>query len=186
MDHQLTERAWDPRPDSGADLAPGADLAGAWASWAAAVALVTVADGRDDVGATVSACCPVSADPPLILVSLMSGSYPAELFGRAAEPVTRFAVTLLSAGQRMLAGRFAAAGRPGARLVLDDVPHQRGQDSGALIADGGLAALECAAQQVVPAGDHLLVIARVTGVPYAAGAGEPLIRFGGRYLRYRL
>jgi flavin reductase (DIM6/NTAB) family NADH-FMN oxidoreductase RutF len=165
---------------------PTPDLAGALASWAAAVTLLTVADERDDVGATVSAFCAVSADPPLVGVSLMAGSYPAELFGRAEEPVTRFAVTLLAAGQRVLAGRFAAAGRPGARLVLDDVPHQRGQDSGALIADGGLAALECAAQQVVPAGDHLLVIARVTGVPYAAGAGEPLIRFGGRYLRYRL
>ena len=68
----------------------------------------------------------MSADPPLVLVSLMSGSYPAELFGRAEEPVTRFAVTLLSAGQRVLAGRFAAAGRPGARLMLEDVPHRRG------------------------------------------------------------
>jgi flavin reductase (DIM6/NTAB) family NADH-FMN oxidoreductase RutF len=185
MDDQLTERGWGPRPASGTDLA-GADLAAVRACWAAAVTLVTIADGRDDVGATVSASSPVSQDPPLILVSLMAGSYPAELFGRAAEPVTRFAVTLLTAGQRMLAGRFAAAGRPGARLVLDDVPHRRGPDSGALIADGGLAALECAATQVVPAGDHLLVIARVTRVPYVAQTGEPLIRFGGRYLRYRL
>ena len=129
------------------------------------VTLVTVADGRDDVGATVSAFCPVSADPPLVLVSLMSGSYPAELFGRAEEPVTRFAVTLLSAGQRVLAGRFAAEGRPGARLMLDDVPHRRGPASGALIPEGGLAALECSAEQRIPAGDHLLLIARVTRCP---------------------
>jgi flavin reductase (DIM6/NTAB) family NADH-FMN oxidoreductase RutF len=143
---------------------------------------VTVADGRDDVGATVSACCPVSADPPLVLVSLMSGSYPAELFGRAEEPVTRFAVTLLSAGQRMLAGRFAAAGRPGARLMFDDVPYRRGPASGALIAEGGLAALECVARQVIPAGDHLLVIARVTDVAYVTDSGGPLIRFRRHYL----
>ena len=161
-----------------------ADLAAeARAAWAAAVTLLTAADGRDDVGATVSAFCPVSADPPLVLVSLMSGSYPAELFGRTEEPVTRFAVTLLSAGQRMLAGRFAASGRPGARLALDDVPHRRGPGSGALIADGGLAALECAVTQVIPAGDHLLVIARVTGVPYVSDSGNPLIRFRGHYLR---
>ena len=57
--------------------------------WAGAVTLVTVADGRDDIGATVSAFCPVSAEPPLVLVSLMSGSYPAELFSRPDEPVTR-------------------------------------------------------------------------------------------------
>ena len=171
---------------AGADPArahPGeGDLAGAWSSWAGAVTLVTVADGRDDVGATVSAFCPVSEDPPLVLVSLMAGSYPAELFGRAEEPVTRFAVTLLAAGQRVLAGRFAAAGRPGARLMLGDVPHQRGPVSGALIVEGGLAAIECAAEQRIPAGDHLLVIARVTDVPYVAGAGEPLIRFRRHYL----
>ncbi len=154
-----------------------------WASsWAGAVTLVTVADGRDDIGVTVSAFIPVSAEPALVLVSLMAGSYPAEVFGRAADPVTRFAVTLLAAGQRVLAGRFAASGRPGARLLLDDVPHRRGPDSGALIADGGLAALECAVHQLAGAGDHLLVLAQVTGVPYVAEAGPPLIRFRGRYL----
>jgi len=157
-------------------------VAGAWEAWAAAVTLVTAADGRDDIGTTVSAFCPVSADPPLVLVSLLAGSYPAELFGRAEEPVTRFAVTLLSAGQRMLAGRFAAAGRPGARLMLGDVPHQRGPACGALIPDGGLAALECSAERLIPAGDHLLVIARVTDVPYVTDAAEPLIRFRRHYL----
>jgi flavin reductase (DIM6/NTAB) family NADH-FMN oxidoreductase RutF len=151
-------------------------------SWVAGVTLVTAADGRDDVGATVSAFCPVSSDPPLVAVSLMAGSYPAELFGRAEEPVTRFAVVVLAAGQRMLAGRFAAAGRPGVRLMLGDMPHQRGPVSGALIVEGGLAALECEAEQVRPAGDHLLVIARITGVPYVGDGDEPLIRFRRRYL----
>jgi flavin reductase (DIM6/NTAB) family NADH-FMN oxidoreductase RutF len=174
------------RETSVTDVEAGADVTGAWAAWAGAVTLVTVADGRDDVGATVSAFCPVSAEPPLVLVSLMSGSYPAELFSRPDEPVTRFAVTLLSAGQRMLAGRFAAAGRPGARLMLDDVPHRRGVTSGALIADGGLAALECSAERLITAGDHTLVIAGITGVAYVAAAGEPLIRFRGHYLPVRL
>jgi flavin reductase (DIM6/NTAB) family NADH-FMN oxidoreductase RutF len=151
-------------------------------SWTAGVTLVTVADGRDDVGATVSAFCPVSEDPPLVVMSLMTGSYLAELFGRTEAPVTAFAVVFLAAGQRMLSGRFAAAGRPGARLMLDDVPHRRGPDSGALIVEAGLAALECSAEQVIPAGDHLLVIARVTGVPYVGDSGAPLIRFRRRYL----
>ena len=128
----MTERTGFPAP-------PTADLAGVRAAWAGAVTLVTVADGRDDIGATVSSFSPVSAEPPLVLVSLMSGSYPAELFSRPDEPVTRFAVTLLSAGQRVLAGRFAAAGRPAARLMLHDVPHRRGPDSGALIPEGSLA-----------------------------------------------
>lgn len=150
---------------------------------ASAVAMVTVADGRDDVGLTVSAFCPVSLEPPLILISLIRDSYPAELLGR----LDRFAVTVLAASQRRLAGRFAASGRPGARLLLDDVPHHRGQVSGALIADGGMAALECEVTQRVPAGDHLLVIARVLTAAVAAEPADPLIRFDGRYpaLAYR-
>jgi flavin reductase (DIM6/NTAB) family NADH-FMN oxidoreductase RutF len=150
-------------------------------SWVAGVTLLTVADGRDDVGVTVSAFCPVSADPPLVAVSLQARSYPAEVFGRDEEPVSRFAVTMLGAGQRVLAGRFAAAGRPGARLMVGDVPHHRGEASGALIVAGGLAALECAVSQVLWVGDHVLVVARVTNVPYVTDAVEPLIRFRRGY-----
>ena len=144
---------------------------------ASAVTLVTIADERDDVGVTVSAFCLVSMEPPLILISLIDQSYPAELLGR----LDRFAVTVLSAGQRVLAGRFAATGRPGARLLLEDVPHHRGSQSGALIPEGGLAAMECQVVSRVPAGDHLMVIARVLVVDGVSESGDPLIRFRGRY-----
>lgn len=150
------------------------DVRQAFESWAGAVTLLTIADGRDDIGATVSAFCPVSAEPPLVLVSLMTDSYPAEVLGRGG-PVP-FAVTLLAADQRMLAGRFAAEGRPAARLMLDDTPHSRGEMSRALIPSGGLGALECAVDQRIEAGDHLLVVARVTAVPYTTDSGSPLIR----------
>jgi flavin reductase (DIM6/NTAB) family NADH-FMN oxidoreductase RutF len=153
---------------------PYADALGAWA---AGVCLLTVADGRDDIGTTVSAFCPVSTEPPLVLVSLLADGYPAELLAR----LDHFAVTLLEAGQRQLAGRFAAAGRPGARLLLEGIPHQRGAASGALMPDEGLAALECSVAQRIPAGDHLLLVASVTSVPYVAPGGHPLVRFRGRY-----
>jgi flavin reductase (DIM6/NTAB) family NADH-FMN oxidoreductase RutF len=151
------------------------------AEFASGVTLVTVADGRDDVGTTVTAFCPVSGDPPLVLVSLIASSYPAELLGR----LDTFAVTILGAEQRALAGRFAVSGRPGARLLLDGVPHTRGELTGALIPADGLAALECEVTQRVEAGDHLLVIAEVLGVPYLTEGGQPLIRFRGRYPLYR-
>jgi flavin reductase (DIM6/NTAB) family NADH-FMN oxidoreductase RutF len=150
-------------------------------AWPGTVTLLTIADGRDDIGTTVSAFCPVSMDPPVVLASLIADSYPAEVLGRAG----LFSVTLLGSGQRMLAGRFAAAGRPGARLLLDGVPHQRGARSGALIPDGGLAALECEVTTRLPAGDHLLLLARVLAVPYVAESGDPLIRFRGGYLPAR-
>jgi flavin reductase (DIM6/NTAB) family NADH-FMN oxidoreductase RutF len=163
---------------SGSDPAPSG-YAEALGTWPGAVTLLTIADGRDDIGTTVSAFSPVSADPPLVMVSLMAESYPAEVLGRRAA----FAVTLLAASQRVLAGRFAAAGRPSARVLLANVPHRRGNCSGALIPEGGLAAFECEVSSTVQAGDHLLVIAAVTAVPYVAESGDPLIRFRGGYLR---
>jgi flavin reductase (DIM6/NTAB) family NADH-FMN oxidoreductase RutF len=151
----------------------------ALSSWSGAVTLLTIAEGRDDIGTTVSAFCPVSANPPTVLISLLESGYPAEVLGR----VDKFAVTLLSAAQRALAGRFAAAGRPGARLLLGNVPHERGEASGALIPSGGLAAFECQVTSRVPAADHVLFIGHVLAVPYIAESGDPLIRFRGGYLR---
>jgi len=154
-------------------------FADALSAWPGAVTLLTIADGRDDIGTTVSAFSPASIEPPLVLVSLLAESYPAEVLGRS----DAFAVTLLAAPQRALAGRFAAAGRPAARILLANVPHRRGGSSGALIPEGGLAAFECEVTTRVPAGDHTLFVASVAAVPYVAEAGEPLIRFRGGYLR---
>jgi flavin reductase (DIM6/NTAB) family NADH-FMN oxidoreductase RutF len=133
------------------------------------------------VGTTVSAFCPVSFDPPLVLVSLTADSYLAEVLSRPSLPAQQYAVTLLSAAQKMLAGQFAAAGRPSARLILEGVPHVRGESSGALIPLGGLTALECSVARRVPAGDHLLVVSSVAGVAYVTETGDPLVRFRGRY-----
>jgi flavin reductase (DIM6/NTAB) family NADH-FMN oxidoreductase RutF len=178
LDSSHPADAWP--PDGGAP-ASGAGRRAALSAWAAGVTLVTIADDRDDIGTTVSAFMPVSLDPPLAAVSLIADSYPAEVLSRPSFPAARFAVTLLSAAQKVIAGQFAAAGRPSARLILDAVPHARGAASGALIPSGGLAAVECSVARRVPAGDHLLVISAVENVVYVAEAGDPLIRFRGRY-----
>src|SRR5271156_4394151 len=109
--------------------APGNDFSSALSAWAAGVTLVTIADSGDDIGTTVAASMPVSFAPPMVLVSLIAGSYPAEVLSRPSLPAAQFAVTLLASSQKAVAGQFAAAGRPSARLILDAVPHTRGTDS---------------------------------------------------------
>jgi flavin reductase (DIM6/NTAB) family NADH-FMN oxidoreductase RutF len=147
------------------------------ATFATGVVVLTVKDGRDDLGTTVTGFMSVSIEPPLVLVSVASSSYLSEVLYRQ----DRWAATVLAAAQRALAGRFAAEGRPSARLLIASVPHHRGPHSEALIVEGGLAALECQTVQRIPAGDHVLFVASVTAIDYTEASGEPLIRVNRRY-----
>ncbi|WP_328589249.1 flavin reductase, partial [Actinomadura logoneensis] len=70
--------------------------------------MLTVRDGRDDLGTTVTSFMSVSLEPPMVLAGVASDGYLAEVLRRRP----RWAATVLSAEQRALAGRFAAAGRP--------------------------------------------------------------------------
>ena len=62
---------------------------------ATGVTVVTVADGRDDIGATVTAFGSVSADPAVISVNVDSSGYMAEVM----EEVGAFAVNVLGSSQ---------------------------------------------------------------------------------------
>lgn len=150
------------------------------ARFASGVTVVTVADGRDDVGSTVSAFASISADPAIIMISLSVDSYLTETVDRQ----DTFAVSLLGWQHRAVAGRFSAEGRPSARLLLANEPHQRGATSGALVVDSALAALECQVRQRVPAGDHVVYLADVTALVEVSGPSDattPLVRYRGRY-----
>ncbi|GAA2093482.1 flavin reductase family protein [Actinomadura alba] len=158
-------------------MIPPAEFTEAVAGFATGVVLVTVRDGRDDIGTTVTSFASVSLEPPMVLVGIADESYLSEVLHRQ----DHWAVTIVSAEQRALAGRFAAEGRPSARLLLASVPHHRGPRSGALIAEGGMAALECETRLRVPAGDHVLFVAEAMAVDYVEPARQPLVRVGGRY-----
>src|SRR3954453_18821265 len=95
-----------------------AEFAAAMGQYAAGVCLLTVQDGIDDVGTTVSAVMSVSAVPPLVAVGLATDWSPAELLGE----VGRCAVTVLAAEHAIVASRFSSAGRPSARHLLEAVP----------------------------------------------------------------
>ncbi|MFD0682871.1 flavin reductase family protein [Actinomadura fibrosa] len=167
---------------AGAGGATGSGAAGdfveAVSGFATGVVVLTVRDGRDDLGTTVTSFMSVSLEPPMVLAGVTSSSYLAEVLRRR----DRWAATVLGSGQRALAGRFAAEGRPSARLLLASEPHHRGALSGALVPDTGLAALECENRQVIEAGDHTLFVAEVLSADYISRTEKPLIRVNRRYL----
>ena len=154
-----------------------ATFAEALRQYAAGVCLLTVRDDIDDVGTTVSSVMSVSAQPPLVAVGLAAGGYPAEVL----EEVGRCALTVLAAEHAIVASRFSSAGRPRARHLLESVPWQRAEDSGGIVLEGGLAALDCRLERLVEAGDHVLALLEVVGVPVLDPAAPPLLRLRGRY-----
>ncbi|MEV5772771.1 flavin reductase family protein [Streptomyces antimycoticus] len=148
----------------------------------AGVVLVTAHDPEEgprgeDVGMTATAFMSVSLDPPLVMVSVRNGSRMDELLERQPH----WAVSVLSEGQRHIAGRFAMKGRISDRLLFEDMPVVRGEHTGAPLAVGALATLECHTEQRVTAGDHTLVVARVLDATTPATEGGPLTYFRGRY-----
>ena len=160
------------------------EFRGALARLAAGVVLITAQEppldenGRgEDVGMTATAFLSVSLDPPLVMVSVREGSRMDDLLDE--QPL--WAVSVLYESQRHVAGRFAMKGRISDRLLFADLPHTRGEASGAPLMGGALATLECRTEQRVPAGDHTLVIGRVLTATVPNADGGPLAYFRGRY-----
>ncbi|TDB91263.1 flavin reductase family protein [Actinomadura sp. 7K534] len=154
------------------------EFAEAIAGFATGVVVLTVRDGRDDLGTTVTAFMSVSLEPPMVLASVTTSSYLTEVLNRQ----DRWAATVLASGQRALAGRFAAEGRPSARILLASEPHHRGEHSEALVPESGVSAMECETRRRVEAGDHTLFIAEVLSTDYLARDRTPLVRANRRYL----
>jgi flavin reductase (DIM6/NTAB) family NADH-FMN oxidoreductase RutF len=158
------------------------DFRAAMTRLAAGVVLITAHDPDDgprgeDVGMTATAFMSVSLEPPLVLASVRIGSRMDELLER--QP--RWAVSVLSESQRHIAGRFAMRGRISDRLLFEDIAYYRGEYSDAPVLGGALAILECETEQRVPAGDHILVVARVLAARTPSAEGGPLTYFRGRY-----
>jgi flavin reductase (DIM6/NTAB) family NADH-FMN oxidoreductase RutF len=154
-----------------------ATFASALRQYAAGVCLLTVRDGIDDIGTTVTSVMSVSAAPPLVAVGLAADGYPAEVLG----DVGTCALTLLAAPHAIVASRFASAGRPSARHLLESVPWTRAPGSGAIVLSDGLAALDCRLSSLLPAGDHVLALLEVEDVPVLTDAAAPLVRLRGRF-----
>jgi flavin reductase (DIM6/NTAB) family NADH-FMN oxidoreductase RutF len=131
---------------------------------------VVIADheGRA-AGMTLNSFTSVSLDPLLVLVSLGHGSRTLALVAQAG----RFSVSVLHRGQREVAIEFAAPGAPFPAGCT-----QRTSD-GFLVVAGAAATQHCEVDQIVRAGDHDLVVGRVTGISHPGG--EPLVFHRGKF-----
>ncbi|MEA2419298.1 MAG: hypothetical protein QOE60_1504 [Thermoleophilaceae bacterium] len=155
-----------PEPDSNpvSDL----DFREAMASLPAGVAVVTTwAEPDDPRGATVSAVCSLSAEPPLLLACLGEGSDT----GRAIVLGSPFMVNILSEGQEEVAKRFAVKDP----TKFEAVPWEQGLLGLPQIA-GVHAAVACEAVECLPGGDHTIVVGQIQSTTISSNGG-PLLHW---------
>jgi flavin reductase (DIM6/NTAB) family NADH-FMN oxidoreductase RutF len=141
--------------------------------FATGVTIVTTTDAdARPAGLTVSAFCSLSLDPPLVLICVdhKAQTYP------ALRERGRFAVNILGAEHEGLSRRFAGTGFD----KFEGVPWRR-SPRGLPLLEGALAHLECTTVAAHDEGDHTIFVGRVEAG--AAGPGEPLLYYRGRYQR---
>lgn len=132
--------------------------------------VVLTAFGSDSKprGLTVSAFCPVSLQPPLVLacVDKTSNTLP------AVQHASGFTANILAAGREQLARRMAS------KLTdkFDGVAWQRPESAigGPILVDDCAAYATCKLHDTVEAGDHWILVGLVTGGATKEGV-TPLI-----------
>jgi flavin reductase (DIM6/NTAB) family NADH-FMN oxidoreductase RutF len=134
---------------------PDLDLAAAqfrdlMACWPSGVAVVTGSLGGQPVGCTATAVASVSAQPPLLLVSLAARSRTLLAIRRTGG---RFGVCVLSSAQRRLAQQFAH-GEPAERFA--DVCYA--WQLGVPILRETVAGAVCTIRTELTVADHILVV----------------------------
>lgn len=142
--------------------------------FATGVCVVTTraGDGRK-AALTVNSFCSVSLEPPLVAWYLTNKSPSLPVFRESGH----FAVHVLAADQQHLAAHFAkfsedkfAPFREGLQTGLGDVP----------VLGDALACFECQMLDIVPYGDHVMIVGQVERFSY--GSEAPLLFHAGRFI----
>jgi flavin reductase ActVB len=142
---------------------------------AAPVVMVTTwLDGKP-WGLTISACCSVSADPPLFLISLASNT----VSTRTIREHGSFGVSIL--GERLLPAAHHGS-RQGAPKFVESFCEPGGGPDAARppVVAGALAHLDCRLAQAVEAADHTLLIGAVEFVE-VRGHDQPIVYYDRLY-----
>lgn len=141
----------------------------AMARFAAGVVVVTTLDdGGLPRGFTASSFCSVSLDPPLILVCLANS---ADSFA-AFDSCGHFAVSVLGPEHQPLAETFATKGAD--KFASGGLSRTPG---GLPAVAGALVELDCEVYARHPAGDHTILIGRVSDARLGEGPVTPAIYY---------
>lgn len=142
--------------------------------FASGVTVVTTSASEGAYGVTVSSFASLSLNPLLVTVSINRSSRLVE----HVRTVQAFAVSVLASDQQHVASYFAASGRrpePAGFSTVSTILQQ----TGAPIIEGCLSWFDCTLEDILPGGDHEILVGRVS----AAGGrtGEPLVYWAGEY-----
>src|SRR5579872_4878654 len=136
---------------------------------------ITIASVLDAAGTphglTVSSFVSVSLEPPMVSICLGHAVALIDIF--RASPY--FGINVLAEDQQALSELFARKGHD----RFNGLDWYHGEVTGVPLLPGVLAAIECAVEQRITAGDHDIFVAQMVGA--RAVDGEPLIHFMGRY-----
>lgn len=140
------------------------------------VTVVTSGSGESAEGMTANAVISVSLDPPLFLVSVHRD---ARLNPRIRDE-GYFAVSLLADDQEGLSRLFASPERSSGLPAVHSLGGGYGT-TGAPLAAGSLATIECELESIYPGGDHELFLGRVVDVRLGDTRKGPLVYHEGSY-----
>jgi flavin reductase (DIM6/NTAB) family NADH-FMN oxidoreductase RutF len=140
------------------------------------VTVVTTGRGDAAEGMTANAVISVSLDPLLFLVSV----HKAARLNQRIKEESYYAVNLLAADQEGLSRLFASPERSSGLTAISALNDGYGR-TGAPLAAGALAAIECELEAVYPGGDHDLFLGRVVAVHMGDTRKGPLVFHEGSY-----
>ncbi len=143
-----------------------ADFRAAMRRLAGGVSVITVGQGRDVTGMTVTSVSSLSVDPPTLIVCINRDSSSWPLLNRYGV----FGVNILNAQQIDIAERFSGKGG------LKGVERFSGaqwttRSSGVPLLVGALASIDCEVEQIVERHSHGIVIGRVLDTKTSSGQG---------------
>ena len=145
--------------------------------YASGISIITGLDDQGPIGFTCQSFYSVSVDPPLVSFSVMktSTTYP-----RIRDAGT-FTVNVLAREQEAISNQFARRGTDKWASI-----QWSSTARGNPILDRSLAWLDCTIWAEHDAGDHLIVLGRVTELGTSPGGHpDPLLYFQGQYRTLR-